>query len=91
MSEIDKLILTSGFYGYELISVDDVFSKKVRVKTHKKKRIDKKWLKRYGYKRVPTNEIYVTADHKIFAHSKMIEAIAWECQRHKEDRYLCSQ
>lgn len=35
---------------------------------HKNKRIAKKWLKRYGYKKIPDDNIYVTADNKIIMH-----------------------
>lgn len=38
--------------GIIVCEVDIRISKIVRVKTHKRHRIDKKWLKRYGYKRI---------------------------------------
>lgn len=34
------------------IIINNYITKKVRCRTHKKRRIDKKWLKRYGYKEV---------------------------------------
>lgn len=34
------------------IIISNYITKKVRCRTHKKRRIDKKWLKRYGYKEV---------------------------------------
>ena len=39
------------FFGKPVIITDKI-TKKVRSRKHKKKRIDKKWLKRYGYKEV---------------------------------------
>lgn len=35
---------------------------------HKRKRIQKKWLKRYGYKRKPDPNIYFTADKLAIMH-----------------------
>ena len=37
--------------GIVICEIDKRVSRIVRVKTHKRHRIDKKWLKRYGYKR----------------------------------------
>lgn len=50
------------FCGIPVIFTDCI-TKKVRAKRHHKKRIDKKWLKRYGYKNVPDNRtLYVFND-----------------------------
>lgn len=50
------------FLGMRII-VTDFITKTVRVRTHKKKRIDKKWLKRYGYKCVQDHsKIYQSGD-----------------------------
>ena len=37
--------------GYRLIETT-VITKEVQLRTHRKRRINKKWLKRYGYKTV---------------------------------------
>jgi hypothetical protein len=66
------------FNGYNIIEseycVDHVRSRK-----HKKRRIDKKWLKRYGYKYIPKKEVYITADRMIIGHPivirKLVESI----------------
>lgn len=34
------------------IIISNYITKKVRCRTHKKRRIDKKWLKKYGYKEI---------------------------------------
>lgn len=64
--------------GYRLIATE-VITKKVQVRTHKKKRINKKWLKRYGLKEVPDYEtIYVDTlygEKCIFAQPRTIEKI----------------
>lgn len=47
-----------GLYIWEIRITDTV-----RVRQHKKKRIDKKWLKRYGYKKVEQkNKCYLVKD-----------------------------
>jgi hypothetical protein len=88
MSEIDKLLndylgLTSGYFGYKVIAADEGCSKLVQARRHKKKRIDKKWRKRYGYKRVPTSEIYVF-ENKIFAHSRTIDKLRIALENRKD-------
>lgn len=40
-----------------------MITKDVQARKHSKKRINKKWLKRYGYKAVPDDtKVYVTND-----------------------------
>lgn len=81
MTEDDKYFLETRFSGFRLIADDNVFSDLVRVKTHKKKRIDKKWRKRYGYKRVPRRELYIDKlNHNIYGHSEFINAIILEAR-----------
>lgn len=41
---------------------------------HKKKRIQKKWIKRYGYKTIPDPKLYVY-DGKIIAHPDTVERV----------------
>lgn len=43
------------------IRITDCITKKVRVRRNRKKRIDKKWRKRYGFKEVPDNEKIIYA------------------------------
>ena len=66
------------YNGYTIVE-NEYCVDQVRSRTHKKRRIDKKWLKRYGYKYVPKKEIYITADRTIIGHPilirKIIEAI----------------
>lgn len=44
------------------------------VRRHRKRRINKKWVKRYGKKLIPSNMGYFFKNHLI-AHPKMIEKI----------------
>ena len=39
------------FNGLPVV-ITDAITKQVRSRVHRKKRIDKKWLKRYGYKEI---------------------------------------
>ena len=73
MTEADKYLLETRFYGFRLIADDNVFSDLVRVKTHKKKR--------YGYRRVPKRELYIDKlNHNIYGHSEFINAIILEAR-----------
>lgn len=66
----------NNIFGYDLIGVS-YMADTVQIRTHKKKRINKKWRKRYGVKEVPWNK-FIVADHKIYCHPKMIEKIKAE-------------
>lgn len=49
-------------YGIRICTTN-MITKDVQARKHKKKRINKKWLKRYGYKCVPDDtKIYMTKD-----------------------------
>ena len=62
--------------GYQLIEVRSC-ADYVQARKHKKKRINKKWLKRYGMKEVPWNKFYIEGN-KIYCHQKMIEKVKLE-------------
>lgn len=68
----------NGFFGYQLIGVSHM-ADIVQARTHKKKRINKKWRKRYGMKEVPWKKCFVV-DDKIYAHPKMIEGLIMEAK-----------
>ena len=55
-------------FGYQIIPVS-YMSDTVQVRTHKKKRINKKWRKRYGFKEVPWNK-FVIEGRNIYCHPK---------------------
>jgi hypothetical protein len=61
------------FNGYQLIEAK-YMADKVQARTHKKKRINKKWLKRYGMKEVPWKKCYIVGD-KIYAHPMFIQKL----------------
>lgn len=65
---------TELYNGFRLVETNAI-TKQVQRKTHRKRRINKKWLKRYGYKTVPDNKHIVIWSDCIFATSKIIEKI----------------
>lgn len=68
--------ICNSIFGYQLIGVP-YMADIVQARTHKKKRINKKWRKRYGMKEVPWKKFYIAGD-KIYCHPKMIEKIKAE-------------
>lgn len=45
------------------VIISSYITKEVQCRKHKKKRINKKWLKKYGYKRIPDdNTMYMIND-----------------------------
>jgi hypothetical protein len=57
--------------GYRLYETT-ALTKQIQRRTHKKKRINKKWLKRYGYKTVLDNERIIIVEDCIFATPKTL-------------------
>jgi hypothetical protein len=74
--------LYNGLYrlynGLELIGSEYMVDR-VRARRNKKKRIDKKWLKRYGYISKPKKEVYIV-DRKIYGHPDIIKLIIESCK-----------
>lgn len=62
------------FNGYRLIATDSI-TKEVPQRCHRKRRIHKKWLKRYGYKTVPDDGKIIVIGDKIMGTKKTIEKI----------------
>lgn len=66
------------FDGYKLIETP-YMADKMQARTHKKKRINKKWKKRYGMKDIPWKKFFVnTNDGTIYGHPQMIDALIAE-------------
>lgn len=64
----------SFIYGMELIETHSV-TKSVPIRPHRKRRINKKWMKRYGTKEVPDYQNIVIANGCVFAQPKTIKKI----------------
>lgn len=62
------------FNGYRLVETAAI-TKQVQRRTHRKRRVNKKWLKRYGYKTVPDDAKIILYDGCIFATPKTIKKI----------------
>ena len=66
----------SSIFGYQIIEVPYMMNI-VQARTHKKKRINKKWRKRYGVKEVPWNKFYIEGN-RIYCHPKIAEKVKAE-------------
>ena len=70
--------------GYRVITTNFMCAR-VRAKKHRKRRIDKKWLKRYGFKQVPLKEIYLDTNNRtIYMHPQMLAKLEEYCLRRGE-------
>ena len=67
----------SYLYGMQII-VSNSITKEVRTKKHKKRRIDKKWLKKYGYKHVPDNDTILHIDDCLYMTQKCYDKIKYQ-------------
>ena len=52
-------------FGMEIF-ITEWITKDIQKRKHKKRRINKKWLKRYGYKCVPDNDKMIVFNNKLF-------------------------
>lgn len=66
--------LIGRIYGVRLIETNAI-TKEVQRRTHRKKRINKKWLKRFGYKTVPDHGRVIRMGDMIFGTPKTIQKI----------------
>ncbi len=74
LNALDAKTLSFGVPKYKVV----VTTKKVQNRTHHKKRINKKWAKRYGYTYYEIQKddtMYVTADSTIYCTQKGFETI----------------
>lgn len=62
------------FNGMPII-ISNYITKKVRCRTHKKRRIDKKWLKRYGYKEIQDDTKMYMVNGSLFMSQKCYDKL----------------
>lgn len=74
----------NSIFGYQIIGVPYMMNI-VQARTHKKKRINKKWRKRYGVKEIPWNKLIIEGN-KIYCHPKWVERIEAEIDMGKMKR-----
>ena len=60
--------------GYKII-ITEYITKDVQRRTHKKKRINKKWLKRYGIKIIPDNTKILLVNNTLMMTGKCYEKL----------------
>ena len=63
------------FNGMPII-ISNYITKKVRCRTHKKKRIDKKWLKRYGYKEIQDDTKFYVFNESLIMSQKCYDKLS---------------
>lgn len=66
-------LMFEEFMGRRIV-VTDSCCERVPARHHKKRRLKKKWIKKYGYKFIPYNKI-VLVDNIFFIHPKYWEKI----------------
>lgn len=60
------------------VVITDKITKQVRSRIHRKKRIDKKWLKRYGYKEVTDHSKTVLVNGTLYMSQKLHDRLKEE-------------
>ena len=56
-------MLETEYLNGKRVLITNMITKDVQARKHRKKRINKKWLKRYGHKAVPDDtKVYMTND-----------------------------
>lgn len=60
--------------GMEIV-ITECLTKDIQRRTHKKRRINKKWLKRYGYKCVSDNDKMIVFNNKLFMTKEAYEKV----------------
>lgn len=68
------------FYNGKRVIITNAITKKdVQARRHKKKRINKKWLKRYGHKAVPDNNKVIMTNDTLYMTKKCYEKLKRKC------------
>lgn len=68
------------FDGFNIVETTAI-TKKVQRRTHKKRRINKKWLKRYGYKTVLDDTKVIVFGNNILVTPRMAKRIIREVKK----------
>ena len=67
--------IEKGFFNGMPIIINNYITKSVRCRKHKKRRIDKKWLKKYGYKEVQDDTKMYVFEGKILMSQKCFDKL----------------
>lgn len=68
------------FMGYRLIETTAI-TKKAQRRTHRKRRINKKWRKKYGFKDVPDDSVILRLGDCIYATPKTVKRLIKELKK----------
>ncbi len=79
-TELDKARMLSQYFGFKIYATNNI-RKQVQARTHRKRRINKKWLKRYGYKSVPDDSTILIFGDRIYATPRAAKKIAEKVQK----------
>lgn len=69
-----------NYLGMQVV-ITDAITKKVRRRTHKKKRIDKKWLKRYGYTEVQDHSKILVVGNTLYMSKRNYDKLKVEISK----------
>ena len=69
--------------GFDIVETTAI-TKKVQRRTHKKRRINKKWLKRYGYKTVLDDTKVIVFGNSILVTPRMAKRIIKEVKKNEQ-------
>lgn len=75
-----------GMYDGHYLIETNAITKRVQYRTHRKRRINKKWRKRYGYKYVPDDKKILIIGGNIFATPRTVKKLI-EYLKEKESDY----
>lgn len=82
------MLETEYLYGKRII-ITNMITKDVQARKHRKKRINKKWLKRYGYKIVPDDtKVYMT-NEAVFMTRRCFDRLKKQIDRGNTDFQKC--
>ena len=71
--------------GFNIVETTAI-TKKVQRRTNKKRRINKKWLKRYGYKTVLDDTKVIVFGNSILVTPRMAKRIIKEVKKNEQSR-----
>ena len=80
MNDKPKSGIVGEYLGYRIYASTSC-TVRIRSRRHRKRRIDKKWLKRFGYKDVPRKELFIIkSERAIIGHPAVIDKLRQHIQ-----------
>jgi hypothetical protein len=75
----------ASYFGFRLVETNAI-TKQVQRRTHRKKRINKKWLKRYGYKTVLDDSKIIRCGDTLFVTPKTLKKLISEIKENEHGK-----